>query len=150
MSTRIGFVVATAIALASSPTFAAEWVSVFKDFRGLDEHNYEVLLDLSSVRENAEHPAIRTASVKYTRTQMSADEKRANALVYSVTFKSFRCDARSIRLDGVEVHFSDGAVQTVEPGDDESSWYAVDDPSSNRLLDAVCSFDSAKPAGPER
>jgi hypothetical protein len=148
MPTRNVFVVATAMALASSPTFAEEWVSVSKDFQGLDEHTYEVLLDLSSVRENAEHPTIRTASVKYTRTQMTADEKRTNALAYSVTFKSFQCAARRIRLDAVEVHFSDGTVQTVDPGDDGSSWYAVDDPSASKLLDAVCSFSSPKPDGP--
>jgi hypothetical protein len=123
---------------------AEEWLSVVKDFKGFDDHEYEVLLDLSSIRANADQPRIRTANVKYARIQMSAGENRGGELVYSLTSKSFECGAQQIRLDAVEVHFRDGSVQAVDPGGDENSWHAVDDPSATRLMDAVCSFKSPR------
>jgi hypothetical protein len=141
------FVIALTGALVGRAALAEEWVSIVKDFKGFDEHAYEVLLDLSSVRASADQPRIRTAKLKYARIGLSVDEEPANELMYSITTKSFECDAKRIRLDAVEVGFRDGTVQDVDPGGDENSWHAVDDASAKKLINAVCSYKKPKSLG---
>jgi hypothetical protein len=145
MRESIVFVVALVASLIARAVPAEEWVSVVKDFKGFDEHVYEVLLDMSSIKVNAFQTRLRTANIKYARAELNADEKLGNELLFSLTSKSFECEAQRIRLDAVEVHFRNGAVQDIDPGGDENSWHPVDDLSARKLMDAVCSFKGMKP-----
>src|SRR5580698_183016 len=94
---------AATAALAAAPAFAAQWLSVWRNIDAVDGHIYEVLVDVSSIKAaELAQPSMRTASVKYVRTQPRARGKPDDRLAYSITFKSFECRTLRIRLDHSE------------------------------------------------
>jgi hypothetical protein len=131
-------------AVIASPTIAGQWLSVWRDFDSVDEHAYEVLLDVSSIRVNVARPSARTASVKYIRKRPNSNDRPADHFAYSITFKSFECDAQRVRLDHSEVHFPDGSIQYVDPARDESSWHTANNPAARQILDLVCAVKNPK------
>ena len=143
MRTSIFLSAALAGLLAASSTFAQAWLSVRKDIDGSDEHIYEVLLDESSIRANAAQPNTRTATVKYVRTAPHSQGKATDRIAYSITFKSFQCASRRIRLDTSEVHFPDGSSQYVDTRG-KGAWRAAHDPAARRILDLVCAVKNPK------
>ncbi|HXP64704.1 MAG TPA: surface-adhesin E family protein [Steroidobacteraceae bacterium] len=131
-------------AIAATPSFAAQWLSVWRDFDSADQHKYEVLLDLSSIRVKAAQPNTRIASVKYVRTRPHSNGNANDGVAYSITEKSFDCDKRRTRLDHSEAHFSDGTLQFVDPPKDKSIWHAVKDPAARQILNIVCEAQNPK------
>jgi len=129
---------AAVAAFAAAPSFAEQWLSLWRDFDSVDEHSYEVLLDLSSIRVKAVQLNTRTASVKYVRTRPHSNEKPDSRFAYSVTTKSFDCEKRRIRLDHSEAHFSDGTLQFVDTPKDKGTWHAAKDPVARQILIIVC------------
>jgi hypothetical protein len=137
MKPRIAFL-AVISAMLASPAIAAQWLSVWRDFDSVDQHAYEVLLDESSIRVKAAQPNTRTATVKYVRSAPGFQGSPVGRIAFSITFKSFKCDARRIRLDASEVHFPDGSMQYVDTPRDESSWHTAKDPATRQILNIVC------------
>ena len=136
---RAVLVLSAAIAaVAAAPSFAAQWLSVWRDFDSIDEHKYEVLLDLSSIRVHVDEPNTRSASVKYIRTRPHSNDKPDDRFAYSITTKSFDCGKRRIRLDHSEAHFADGTLQFVDPPKDRGTWHTVKDPAARQILHIVC------------
>jgi hypothetical protein len=142
MRPRIALLAVTA--MLASPAIAAQWLSVWRDFDSVDQHTYEVLLDESSIRVKAAQPNTRTATVKYVRTTPRTQGSPAGRIAVSITFKSFKCDARRIRLDASEVHFPDGSMQYVDTPRDDSSWHIAKDPAARQILDIVCAVKIPK------
>jgi hypothetical protein len=142
---RTGILLSATLAglLVASPTFAQAWLSVRKDFDSFDEHIYEVLLDETSIRANAAQPNTRTATVKYVRTAPHSQGKPTDRVAYSITFKSFQCVARRIRLDTSEIHFPDGSLQYVDTRG-KGAWHAAHDPAARRILELVCAVRNPK------
>jgi hypothetical protein len=130
-------------AFAAAPSFAEQWLSVWRDFDSVDEHKYEILLDLSSIRVKAAQPNIRTVSVKYVRTRPHSNDRRDDRFAYSITIKSFDCDKRRIRLDHSEAHFADGTLQFIDTPKDKGTWHAAKDPAARQILNLVCEAKSS-------
>jgi hypothetical protein len=130
-------------AVAASPSFSQAWLSVRSELDSVDEHTYEVLLDESSIRANVAQPNIRTATVKYIRTAPHSKGKPADRIAYSITFKSFQCDAHRIRLDHSEIHFPDGSLQYVDTRGN-GPWHTAHDPASRQILNLVCAVKNPK------
>jgi hypothetical protein len=139
-STLLLAALATSVA---SPSFADQWRSVWLHIDNSDEHTYEVLLDESSIKANAPQPNTRTATVKYVRTAPHSHGKPAERFAYSITAKSFQCDARRVRLDHSEVHFPDGSLQYVDTRG-EGAWHTPRDPAARQILDIVCAAKAPK------
>jgi hypothetical protein len=131
-------------AFAAAPSFAEQWLSVWRDFDSVDEHKYEVLLDLSSIRVNVAQPDTRAASVKYVRTRPHWNDKPGDRFAYSITMKSFECGKRRIRLDHSEAHFADGTLQFVDTPKDKGIWHAAKDPAARQILNIVCEAKNPK------
>jgi hypothetical protein len=136
-------VLAGIAAMAASPTFAQTWLSVRKDIDSIDDHTYEILLDESSIRENAAQPNTRTATVKYIRTAPHSRGKPTDRVAYSITFKSFECGTRRIRLDTSEIHFPDGSLPYVDTRG-KGAWHPAHDPAARGILDIVCAAKSQR------
>jgi hypothetical protein len=134
--------VAALAALAATPVIAAQWLSIWRDFDSVDDHKYEVLLDLSSIGVNAASPNIRTATVKYVRTTPRARDSAADRFSYSITIKSFDCQSQRIRLDHSEVHFPDGTLQYIDTDKNQGTWHAARSPVARQLLSSVCAATS--------
>jgi hypothetical protein len=132
---------AIAAALAVSPSFAQEWLSVWRVVDPDDQHTYEVFIDESSIRAES---TTRTATVKYLRTAPHSRGKSGERVAYSITSKSFQCDARRIRLDTSEIHFPDGSLQYVDARG-KAAWHAAHDPAAVKALDIVCAAKNPKP-----
>jgi hypothetical protein len=130
-------------AFTATPSFAAQWLSVWRDFDSLDEHKYEVLLDLSSIKVDAAQSTIRTAIVKYIRTRPHSMDKPDERFAYSITTKSFDCGRRRIRLDHSEAHFADGTLQFIDTPEDKGTWHAAKDPAARQILNLVCEAKSS-------
>jgi hypothetical protein len=143
MRKRILLSAAVAATVAASPSFSQSWLSVRKDVDSVDAHTYEILLDQSSIRVKAAQPNIRTATVKYIRTAPNSTTKLTDRVAYSITFKSFRCDALGIRLDTSEIHFPDGSLQYVDTRG-KGAWHTPHDPASRQILDFVCAVKNPK------
>src|ERR1700761_8565279 len=132
-------------AIAATPSFAAQWLSVWRDFDSADQHKYEVLLDLSSIRVKAAQPNTRIASVKYVRTRPHSNGNANDGVAYSITLKSFDCDKRRTRLDHSEAHFADGTLQFVDTPQDKGVWHSPKDPAARQILAIVCEAKDPKP-----
>jgi hypothetical protein len=143
MKPKVAFL-AVISAMLASPASAAQWLSVWRDFDRVDQHSYEVLLDESSIRVKTAQPNTRTATVKYVRGAPRLQGSPTGRIAYSITFKSFKCDARRIRLDASEVHFPDGSMQYVDTPRDDSSWHIAKDPAARQILDIVCAVRNPK------
>ena len=130
-------------AFAAAPSFAEQWLSVWRDFDSQDEHKYEVLLDLSSIKAEAAQPTIRTAIVKYVRTRPHSMDKPDERFAYSITMKSFDCGKRRFRLDHSEAHFADGTLQFIDTPKDKGTWRAAKDPAARQILNLVCEAKSS-------
>jgi hypothetical protein len=131
-------------AFAAAPSFAAQWLSVWRDFDSVDEHRYEVLLDQSSIRVKSAQPGTRIASVKYVRTRPHSSDKSDDRFAYSIATKSFDCDKRRTRLEHSEAHFSDGTLQFVDTPKDKGTWHAAKDPAARQILTIVCEAQNPK------
>jgi hypothetical protein len=131
-------------AVAASPSFAEQWLSVWRDFDSVDEHTYEVLLDVSSIKVNAAQASTRSARVKYVRKQPHANDKPADRVAYSITVKSFECGKLRTRLDSSEIHFPDGTMQYVDTRKDEGAWHTARSPAARQVLDFVCADKNPK------
>ena len=72
---RKGFAFVAALAVfADARALDAQWTSISKEFDSVDEHRYEVLLDLASITRTTQ-PHIRNATVKYVRTRPHSNDK---------------------------------------------------------------------------